>query len=118
MFGLCWQAGASWQLQLALPDFSIRKIFSGGINIKLFAKPDGNQWHVFSDDRSRNSDFVYEAIVTGLAIEWQMSSTIKLGFNSVKHINRRFDFFLDDDTSVNSKAKSASGLMISANILF
>lgn len=118
LFGLCWQAGASWQLQLALPDFSIQKTFSNGINIKFYAEPDGNQWHVFSDDRSRNSDFVYEAIVTGLAIEWLISSTVKLGFNSVKHTKRKIDFFLNDGASVNSKLKSASGFNISADILF
>ena len=44
--GICWQPGSSWQLQLALPDFSIRKFFASGINITLFASPDGNKWHV------------------------------------------------------------------------
>ena len=116
--GVCWQPDANWQLQLALPDFSIRRFFSNGINIKLFAEPNGNKWHVFSDDKTKNSDFIYNAIVTGLSIEWKFKSTIKLALSAVKHSGREFSFALDNGTLVETTAKSSTGLAVDAQVLF
>jgi hypothetical protein len=116
--GFCWQANTNWQLQLALPDFSIRRSFSNGINIKLFAQPDGNKWHVFSKDETIDSDFIYNAIVTGLSIEWRIKSTVKLELSAVKHSRREFSFALEDGTQVETGAKSSTGLVVSAGIVF
>ncbi len=116
--GICWQPDANWQLQLALPDFSIRRFFSNGINIKLFAEPDGNKWHVFSKDKTKNSDFIYNAIVTGLSIEWRINSTLRLELSAVKHSRREFSFALDDGTLVETGAKSSTGLAVGAQVLF
>ena len=116
--GFCWQPNANWQLQLALPDFSIRRLFSNGINIKLFTGPDGSKWHVFSKDTTRNSDFIYNAIVTGLSIEWRINSTVWLEFSAVKHSRREFSFALDNNTLVETGAKSSTGLAMGAGVLF
>ncbi len=116
--GICWQPDANWQLQLALPDFSIRRFFSNGINIKLFAQPNGNKWHVFNKDKTKNSDFIYNAIVTGLSIEWKLNSTIKLGLSAIKHSAREFSFALEDGTLVETGANSSTGLAVDAQVLF
>lgn len=116
--GLCWQPDANWQLQLALPDFSIHRFFSNGINIKLFAGPNGNKWHVFSKDETKNSDFFYNAIVTGLSIEWRINSTVWLELSAIKHSRREFSFALDDGTLIETGAKSSTGLTVGAGILF
>jgi len=116
--GICWLPDANWQLQLALPDFSIRRFFSNGINLKLFAEPEGNKWHVFSEDTTRNSDFFYNAIVTGLAIEWRINPTLWLEFSAVKHSRRDFSFKLDDGTQLDTSADSSTGVAVSAGVLF
>ena len=116
--GFCWQPNANWQLQLALPDFSISRFISNGINIKLFAEPDGNKWHVFSDDTTSNSDFIYNAIVTGLSIEWQINSTVTLRLDAVQHSKREFSFALDDGTLVETNAQSSTGVSVSLGLLF
>ncbi len=116
--GFCWQPNANWQLQLALPDFSISRFFSNGINIKLFAEPDGNKWHVFSKDTTRSSDFFYNAIVTGLSLEWRINSTVSLEFSAIKHSRRQFNFVLDDGTQLDSSASSSTGLAASLGVLF
>ena len=116
--GVCWQPNANWQLQLALPDISIRRYFSKGINIRLYAEPDGNKWHVFSKDTTRNSDFFYNAIVTGLSLEWRINSTLSLEFSAVKHSRQRFDFVLDDGTQLDTSANSSTGLAASVGVLF
>lgn len=116
--GFCWQPNANWQLQLALPDFSIRKFFSNGINIKLFAEPDGNKWHVFSEDTTSSSDLIYNAIVTGISIEWQINPTLWLAFSALKHSRREFSLVLEDGTPVDTGADSSTGISISAGVLF
>jgi hypothetical protein len=116
--GFCWQPNANWQLQLALPDFSIRKFFSNRINIKLFVEPDGNKWHVFSEDTTSSSDFIYNAIVTGISIEWQINPTLWLALSALKHSGREFSFVLEDGTPVDTGADSSTGLSISAGVLF
>ncbi len=116
--GVCWQPDENWQLQLALPDFSIRRIFTHGISIKLYAEPDGNKWHVFSKDTTRNSDFFYNAIVTGVSLEWQINPTLWLEFSAIKHSRQDFSFVLDDGTQFDTSADSSTGLAINAGILF
>ena len=116
--GFCWQPNANWKLQLVLPDFSIRRFFSNGINIRLFAEPDGNKWHVFSKDTTRSSDFIYNAIVTGLSLEWRINPTVRLEFSVVEHLRRRFSFTLEDGTWVDTGARSGTGLTASIGVLF
>jgi hypothetical protein len=116
--GVCWQPNANWQLQLVLPDISIRRFFSKGINIRLYAEPDGNKWHVFSKDTTRNSDFFYNAIVTGLSIEWRINPTIWLELSAVKHSRRDLSFALDNGTQLETSADSSTGLAVSAGFLF
>ena len=118
VIGFCWRPSRNWQLQLALPDFSIRKSFSNGIHLKLFAEPDGNQWHVFSKDKTTDSDFTYDAIVTGLSVEWHVNASIKLGLDAEKHSRRRFDFVLDDGSVVKTRSKSSTGLTVRGEIVF
>ena len=116
--GVCWQPDANWQLQLALPDFSIRRFFSKGINMRIYAEPDGNKWHVFSDDTTENSDFFYNAIVTGISLEWQINPTFWLEFSAIKHSGRDFSFTLEDGTQHDTGAASSTGLEVSAGIIF
>lgn len=116
--GFCWRPDANWQLQLALPDFSIRRLYSNGIIIKLFAEPDGNKWHVFSEDTTTSSDFFYNAIVTGLSIEWQVNSKLLLELNAIRHSRREFSFTLEDGTTADTGARSSTGLSIGANLFF
>lgn len=116
--GFCWRPNANWQLQLALPDFSIHRFFSSGINIKLFVSPDGNKWHVFNKDTTKSSDFIYNAIVTGLMVEWRINSTVKLEFNIMKHVRREFSFVLIDGTQVDTNAGSSAGMAVGIGVLF
>ena len=116
--GVCWQPNKDWQLQLALPDFSIRRYFSNGINIRLFAEPDGNKWHVFSADTVNSSDFVYNAIVSGVSIEWQINPTLSFTFDAIQHSSREFSFALDDGTPVETNAQSSNGFSVSLDLLF
>jgi hypothetical protein len=116
--GFCWRPNADWQLQLVLPDFSIRRSFSNGINIKLFASPDGNKWHVFNKETTRNSDFFYNAIVSGLTVEWLINSTVSLELNVVEHLRRRFSFVLDDGTLIETNARSSTGVAVGISVLF
>ena len=116
--GFCWQPDANWQLQLAFPDLNIRRFFSNGINIKLFAEPDGHKWHVFSEDLTSSSDFIYNASVTGLTFEWQINSTVWLELSAIKHSKREFNFVLEYGTHVETGANSSTGLSIGAGILF
>jgi hypothetical protein len=116
--GFCWRPNANWQLQLALPDFNISRFFSNGINIKLFAEPDGNKWYVFSKDTTSSSDFFYNAIVTGLSIEWRINSTVWLEFSAIRHSKQEFSFALEDGTAVEAGANSSTGISIGAGVLF
>lgn len=116
--GFCWQPDDNWQLQLVLPDFSIRRLFSNGIIIKLFDEPDGNKWHVFSKDETTDSYFIYNAIMTGLSVEWQIHSTVWLEFSAVRHSKRRFSFALEDGTLLDTGAGSSTGLTVAAGLLF
>jgi len=116
--GICWQPNEDWQLQLALPDFSIDRYFSNGIKIKLFAGPEGNQWHVFSADTINSSDFIYNAIVSGISIEWQLKPTVNVALDVIKHSAREFSFALDDGTQVETNAQSSTGFSVSLGLLF
>ena len=116
--GFCWQPNGNWQLQLALPDFSISHFFSNGINIKLFAEPDGNKWHVFNKDTTSSSDFIYNAVVTGLSIEWQINPTVSLEFIAVKNSEQEYSFALDDGTQVDTGAQSSTGVSASFDLIF
>ena len=116
--GVCIQPARDWFLQLALPDFSILKKFNRGVNLKLFVEPAGNQWHVFSKDKTRDSDFIYSAIVIGLSAQWRFSESMNASLVVEKHSNRRLEFVLDDNTVVDLKAESSLGLMLKGEVLF
>lgn len=116
--GVCLQPSEGWLLQLALPDFSIRKTFSSGIRLTLYAAPEGNQWHVFSKDKQRNSDFTYNAIVTGIAAQWPITPTISLSLDFEKQTRREFSFVLDDNSLVELGAGSSTGLTVRGEVLF
>ncbi|MFT5658603.1 MAG: hypothetical protein ACI9KN_001884 [Gammaproteobacteria bacterium] len=73
VFGVCLQSAKDWDLQLALPDFSILKRFNQGISLELFAKPVGDHWHVFSKDLSADSNFSYNALSFGLSTQWHIT---------------------------------------------
>lgn len=116
--GVCWQPAENWLLQLVLPDFNIRKTFSTGISLSLYVTPEGNQWHVFSKDRQRNSDFTYNAIVTGITAQWAITPTTVLRIDVNKHTKREFSFVLDDNTSTELEAGSSRGIAVMGEVLF
>jgi hypothetical protein len=116
--GICMLLANGWDLQLALPDFSITKRFDNKFNLKLFAEPVGNQWHVLSKDKARESDFTYNAIATGLSAVWRISESINVHLAIENQTNRRFRFTLDDNTFIETKAESSRGLSISGELLF
>jgi hypothetical protein len=116
--GFCMQPASDWELQLALPDFSITKGFKGGFSLKLFAEPTGNQWHVFSKDTKRESNFTYEAITTGLTALWRISDSMNVSLGIENQTNRRLSFVLDDNTFIEPKAESARGMMVRGEVLF
>jgi hypothetical protein len=116
--GICWQPNQEWHLQLALPDFSISRYFSSGINIKLFAGPEGNRWHVFSADTTISSDFIYNTIISGISVEWQVNPTVSFALEAIQHSAREFSFALDDGTPVETNAQSSTGFLVSLGLLF
>ncbi len=118
VIGVCLHPDRDWSLQLALPDFSILKRFSRGLSLALFAKPAGNQWHVFSKDMTRNSNFIYSAIAIGLSVQWNISTSLNAGLSIENQSNRRFNYVLNDYTSVEVKAEPSTGMMLTGEVLF
>ncbi len=116
--GVCIQPARDWILQLAVPDFSIQKNYNRGISLKFFVEPVGNQWHVFSKDKMRESDFTYEAIAIGLSAQWRISASVNLSLVAGRQTNRQFGFVLDDNTFVEVKAESSTGMMLRGEFLF
>ena len=116
--GVCWQPEKDWALQLSLPDFSIRKTFSNGINLTFYAAPQGNQWHVFSKDRQRDSDLRYNAIVTGITAQWSITPTVSLSLDFEKQSRREFSIVLDDNNLIEPEAASSTGLTVRGKVLF
>lgn len=69
-------------------------------------------------ESTESSDFIYNAIITGLSPEWKISSTVTLEFNVVEHARRRFSFALDDSTPLEISAKSGTGSTLGVGVLF
>jgi hypothetical protein len=116
--GVCWKPSENWLLQLALPDFSIRKLFSSEISLTFYVAPEGNQWHVFSDDEQRDSDLTYNAIVTGITAQWLIAPTISLNLNLEQQTRREFSVVLDDNSLIEPGAGSSMGLTVRGEVLF
>ena len=116
--GICMYPASDWNLQLALPDFSILKRLNSQLSLKLFIQPAGTQWHVFSRDTMRESDFNYDATTTGLSTQWRFNASINVSLVIAKHTGRQFGFVLNDNTFVEAKAASSTGMMINAEVLF
>lgn len=116
--GACWQPSEGWLLQLALPDFSIRKAFSNDISLTFYVAPEGNQWHVFSSDRQRDSDLTYNTIVTGITAQWAITTAISLSLNVEKQTSREFSIVLDDNSLIEPAAGSSMGLTLRGEVLF
>lgn len=116
--GVCMQPARDWDLQLAVPDFSILKRINRGLSLELFAEPVGNQWHVFSKDLTRESDFGYNAIAIGLSAQWHISASINVGLVIENQTNRRLSFVLDDNTLIEVKAESSTGMILKGEVLF
>ena len=112
------QPAGGWDLQLAFPDFSIQKHFNRKLSLKLFAEPVGNQWHVFSKDKTRESNFTYEAIAIGLSAQWLINASVNLSIAIENQTNRRFNFTLDDNSVVSAKAESSGGVIFTGEVLF
>jgi len=116
--GICWRPAQDWAVQLAMPDISVRKIMSGGISLKFYLAPEGNQWHVFSKDEQRNSDLSYKAIVSSISAQWSITPAAVLNLEFVKHTRREFSLVLDDNSLLNAGAASSTGVMLGAEVLF
>ena len=112
------QATNDWNLQLALPDFSIQKRINRRFSLELFVEPVGNQWQVFSKDRTRESNFIYDATMTGLAAKWRIDDSMNVSLAIQKQTNRRFSFVLDDNTFFESEAESGRGVVVTAAVRF
>ncbi len=118
LVGVCLQPTQDWLLQLTLPDFSIRKIFSSGVNLIFYATPEGNNWHVFSEDLQRNSDLRYHTIVTGIKAEWLITPTIELSLDLEQQNKTEFSLVLDDDSSIQFDAESTLQFKLKGRVLF
>ncbi len=116
--GVCIQAANDWILQLALPDFSIQRRFNRRFSLELFVEPVGNQWQVFSKDKTRESNFIYDAMMTGLAAKWRIDNSMNVSLAMQNQTNRRFSFVLDNNSFVESEAESARGLVVTAEFWF
>ena len=116
--GVCMSPASDWILQLALPDFSILKIFNRGLSLKLFANPIGNQWHVFSKDLTQESDFTYNAIAIGLSAQWRINTSVVVSLDIENQTNRQLSFVLEDNTFINTKAGSSMGLILKGEVIF
>lgn len=116
--GVCWRPAHDWLVQLALPDLSLRKQFSSGLQLTFFVAPEGNQWHVFSKDEQRSSDFSYNAIATGMSAHWSLTSAIELSLALVKHTRREFSIVLDDNSLIEPNAASSTAVRVSGELVF
>ena len=116
--GYCWKPDDMWQFQLALPDFSITGHLTDAISVDLFVSPDGNRWHVFNKDKTRQSDFAYNAIVSGISLDWQLNQSVGLSIGIISHSRRRFSYLDETGTTQDTSANSAIGYTASASISF
>lgn len=115
--GICMQVN-DWELQLAVPDFRIEKRFNSGFRLKFFIEPVGNQWQVFSEDITRDSNFTYSAISTGLSAIWKFSKSMNVNLDIENQTNRRLEFALDDNSFVETKVESGQGVTLRGEIQF
>lgn len=118
LVGACWKPSDDWLLQLAIPDFSIRKTFTNGINLTLYVSPEGNQWHVFSKDKKRDSELTYHTVVTGITAQWVVAPTVELSFDIEKHGRTEFSLVLDDNSLIEPNASSSMQLRLRGKFLF
>jgi len=116
--GFCMQVAEDWSLQLALPDFAIQKRINSDLSLTLYAEPIGHQWHVFSKDTTRESDFIYSATAIGFLTQWHISTSANVSLAIEQQTDRRLGFELNDSTPVALKAASSTGIMLKAEVLF
>jgi hypothetical protein len=115
--GICMQTN-DWELQLAVPDFRIAKRFNSGFSLKFIIEPVGNQWKVFSEDITRESNFTYNAIETGLSAIWKPGKSMNVSLDIENQTNRRLKFALDDNSFVETKVESGQGVTLRGEIQF
>lgn len=118
MAGFIWRFNGDWEIQLAYPDTIIQKEISEQINLSFFAGPRGNQWHVFSKDKTQNSDVTYEDIVIGLSAIWQPHRVFKVTLDIESHTGRALELALEDGTVVRPDVDPSSGIIISGELIF
>jgi len=116
--GFCWQPANDWRLQLALPDFSVQKIFSGDINLMFYAEPYGNQWHVFSKDKTRSSDFNYETITAGITLGIYVNRSILMSIRAQRQVRRKLLLTLDNNSQIEPSVDSGTEFTLRAEVLF
>ncbi len=116
--GVCWRYSDNWLFQFALPDFSIQKLYAGGIKLILYATAEGNKWHVFSQDVQRDSVLTYNDRVAGITAQWFITPTIELSLDVERHTNREFRLVLSDNSLIEPRAASSTEIRLSGRILF
>ena len=116
--GVCWQPSQEWLLQLVWPDFRVRKAISRSLQLSLFTHPDGNRWHVFSEDLQRDSLLTYRSVVMGISLEWLMTPLVEWSLAVERQGETDYNLVLDDDRWLQTGAASTTTWQLRGKIEF
>ena len=116
--GVCWQPSEDWSLQLVWPDFKVRKALSRSLQLSLFAHPDGNRWHVFSEDMQRDSMLNYHSVVMGISLQWLIAPKVEWTLAVERLDKTDFSLVLDDNRLLQTGAASTTTLQLRGKFEF
>ena len=116
--GFVWRAEDDWVIQLAFPDSFIQKALNKRLKLELYAGPRGNQWHVYSKDKSRKSNLGYQSVVAGVSTTWQLPPLFEVKLNLERSTAREIGLTLDDNSALNSTVEAATAVMLSTSMTF
>lgn len=93
-----WQPHPDWKLELGFPASKINYRVSDSLSSEISIEPDGNEWYVLDDSRTRNSQFVYEAYAIDWSINWELMRRFLFTATIGKEFANRYEFRLLDQS--------------------
>lgn len=97
-FSLDWRPRPEWTIGLGVPVSRLIYEASARVDLSLQLSPQGNEWHVKSRDRERQSRLAFKAILVELGLRWDASESVGLRVGVARLFRSRYDAALADDT--------------------
>lgn len=107
---IAWRPHPEWLIEAGFPVTRMSYRVSGDVSMSLRIAPDGNEWHVKSRDRTRQSQLVYEALQVRWALRWQAMARLGVTVDVARLFRGRYDVALQDDSRVRLAQQSATRL--------